>query len=52
MPWLGKVQAVMEAWYPGARGGEAIADALFGRIDPSAACRSRFLRRSRNYRDR
>ena len=33
MPWLGKVQAVMEAWYPGARGGEAIADALFGRID-------------------
>jgi beta-glucosidase len=35
MPWLGKVQAVMEAWYPGARGGEAIADVLFGRIDPS-----------------
>jgi beta-glucosidase len=35
MPWLGKVQAVMEAWYSGARGGEAIADALFGRADPS-----------------
>jgi beta-glucosidase len=35
MPWLGKVQAVMQAWYPGARGGEAIADALFGHVDPS-----------------
>ncbi len=35
MPWLGKVQAVMEAWYAGARGGEAIADALFGSVDPS-----------------
>jgi beta-glucosidase len=35
MPWLSKVGAVMEAWYPGARGGEVIADALFGRIDPA-----------------
>jgi beta-glucosidase len=25
MPWLDKVAAVVEAWYPGARGGEAIA---------------------------
>ena len=35
MPWLDKVQAVLEAWYPGARGGEAIADVLLGRVDPS-----------------
>ena len=35
MPWLGKVGAVVEAWYPGARGGEAIADVLFGQVDPS-----------------
>ena len=34
MPWLNAVPAVMEAWYSGARGGEAIADALFGRTDP------------------
>jgi beta-glucosidase len=26
---------VIEAWYPGARGGEAIAGVLFGRINPS-----------------
>ncbi len=35
MPWLAKVPAVMEAWYPGARGAEAIADTLFGRTDPA-----------------
>ncbi len=35
MPWLGKVAAVLEAWYPGARGGEAIADALSGAADPA-----------------
>src|SRR3546814_12186550 len=28
MPWLDKVTAVIEAWYPGQRGGEAIADIL------------------------
>src|SRR3546814_17699436 len=26
MPWLDKVPAVIEAWYPGQRGGEAIAN--------------------------
>ncbi|MEO8779991.1 MAG: glycoside hydrolase family 3 C-terminal domain-containing protein [Rhodanobacter sp.] len=35
MPWLAKVAAVLEAWYPGARGGAAIADVLSGRVDPS-----------------
>ena len=35
MPWLPQVGAVMEAWYPGARGGEAIAAALFGEVDPA-----------------
>lgn len=35
MPWLDKVAAVLEAWYPGSRGGEAIAKVLFGDIDPS-----------------
>lgn len=35
MPWLGAVRAVVEAWYPGARGGEAIADVLAGRTNPS-----------------
>ncbi|MCB2066561.1 MAG: glycoside hydrolase family 3 C-terminal domain-containing protein [Erythrobacter sp.] len=35
MPWLDDVAAVVEAWYPGARGGEAIADVLFGAVNPS-----------------
>lgn len=35
MPWLDRTPAVMEAWYPSARGGEAIAATLFGDNDPS-----------------
>ena len=35
MPWLDKTAAVVEAWYPGARGGEAIASVLFGDTNPS-----------------
>ncbi len=33
MPWLGQVGAVLEAWYPGQRGGEAIARVLTGEVD-------------------
>jgi beta-glucosidase len=35
MPWLGSVSAVLEAWYPGQRGGTAIANLLFGSVNPS-----------------
>jgi len=35
MPWLAKVPAVLEAWYPGTSGGEAIANVLFGAVNPS-----------------
>ncbi|MDB5735004.1 MAG: glycosyl hydrolase, partial [Alphaproteobacteria bacterium] len=35
MPWLGKTAAVLEAWYPGIRGADAIADILFGDVNPS-----------------
>ncbi|MGZ3315026.1 MAG: beta-glucosidase [Caulobacteraceae bacterium] len=35
MPWIGKVQGVVEAWYPGMRGGEAIARILFGEVNPA-----------------
>ncbi|WP_365701651.1 glycoside hydrolase family 3 C-terminal domain-containing protein [Sphingomonas sp.] len=35
MPWLDRTAAVIEAWYPGARGGEAIARVLFGDVNPS-----------------
>ena len=36
MPWIEKAGAVLEAWYPGIRGGEAIANVLFGAVNPSA----------------
>ncbi|MCE7797141.1 glycoside hydrolase family 3 C-terminal domain-containing protein [Sphingobium sufflavum] len=35
MPWLDRTAAVLSAWYPGARGGEAIASVLFGETNPS-----------------
>jgi beta-glucosidase len=35
MPWRDQAAAVVEAWYSGAKGGEAIADVLFGDTNPS-----------------
>jgi beta-glucosidase len=35
MPWVGSVPAVLQAWYPGQRGGAAIANILTGRVSPS-----------------
>jgi beta-glucosidase len=35
MPWLDQSAAVLEAWYPGAGGADAIADVLFGVVNPS-----------------
>jgi beta-glucosidase len=35
MPWIGKVAAVLEAWYPGEEDGRATAAVLFGKVDPS-----------------
>ncbi|MDB5680934.1 MAG: glycosyl hydrolase [Sphingomonas bacterium] len=35
MPWLVRVPVVVEAWYPGQRGGEAIANILTGKVNPS-----------------
>ncbi len=36
MPWLGQVAGVVEAWYPGIGGGQAIANLLFGTVNFSA----------------
>ena len=35
MPWLAKVAAVLVAFYPGVGGGPAIANVLFGRVNPA-----------------
>ena len=36
MPWIDKVSAVVEAWYAGSKGADAVANILFGRVNPSA----------------
>ncbi|HYN06979.1 MAG TPA: glycoside hydrolase family 3 N-terminal domain-containing protein [Vicinamibacterales bacterium] len=35
MPWLDRVGAVIDAWYPGEAGGDAVADVLFGDYNPA-----------------
>ncbi|MDR3745689.1 MAG: glycoside hydrolase family 3 C-terminal domain-containing protein [Acidobacteriaceae bacterium] len=35
MPWAAHVKAIVESWFPGIGGGEAIANVLFGRVNPS-----------------
>jgi beta-glucosidase len=36
MPWAGQVGAILEAWYAGSKGSEAVANVLFGDVNPSA----------------
>jgi beta-glucosidase len=35
MPWVGQVSGMLEAWYGGSRGAEAVANVLFGDVNPS-----------------
>ncbi len=46
MPWVKRVQGILEAWYPGIRGGQAIANLLFGTVDPSGKLAITFPRSS------
>ncbi len=36
MPWIDRVAGVLEAWYAGSKGHEAVANILFGDVNPSA----------------
>ena len=45
MPWLDRVPALVEAWYPGQEGGTALAEVLFGDINPSGRLPVSFERR-------
>lgn len=36
MPWVDSVSGILEAWYAGSKGADAVANILFGDVNPSA----------------
>ena len=44
-PWRDRVKGLLEAWYPGAQGGPAIARVLFGDTDPGGRLPATFPQR-------
>ncbi|GHF48314.1 beta-glucosidase [Deinococcus metalli] len=43
MPWLERVPAVVQAWFPGQEAGHAIADVLYGRAEPGGRLPQTFI---------
>ena len=44
MPWIDHVKGVIEAWYPGIGGAQALANILFGDVNPSAKLPATFAK--------
>ena len=49
MPWLGKVKAVVQMWWPGDEGGWATADVLLGKADPGGRLPFTWAKRLEDY---
>jgi len=49
--WLGQVPALVEAWFPGQEGGSALADILFGNVNPSGKLPDTFAASRSDYPD-
>jgi beta-glucosidase len=49
--WLGKVRGLIEAWFPGETGGDAVAAVLFGDVNPSGKLPDTLAVRREDYPD-
>ena len=49
MPWLDKVKAVLQMWWPGDEGGWATADVLLGKADPAGRLPFTWAKRLEDY---
>ena len=49
MPWAAEnLPAILQAWYPGEEGGQAVADVLFGIVDPAGRLPVTFYRSTKD----
>jgi beta-glucosidase len=49
MPWLGKVKAVLQMWWPGDEGGWATANVLLGKVNPAGRLPFTWAKRLEDY---